>query len=267
MTPPSAPTVDPATAGPGHDRYEIQGRAVTLPCHVAHARAALGLFTADADEVAADLPTGLSPVLTRPGRTLVALMAVRYVDNPLGDYDEGVVASIVRPSTDPSPAASLRDVLAGRYGIFVHHMPVSQAFTREAGERIWGFPKTLDHLDLRLSDRRVGLRWSVDQPAQQDLAPDHDEDAVLELVMPRGGRLPVPPQSSVAHTLPDGVVWRTPLTMHGSGLAVRPGGARVRLGTHPIADDLRRWGVGPRGVASAWVEHATMDFRAAAPLR
>lgn len=254
-TAPTAASIDPATAGPGHDRYEIQGRTVTLPCHVAHARAALGLFTADATEVARDLPSGLSPVLTRPGRTMVALMAVRYVDNPLGDYDEGVVASVVRPSTDPSPTASLRDVLAGRYGIFVHHMPVSQAFTREAGERIWGFPKTVDHLDLRLSDRRAGLRWAT------------PEGEVFELVTARGGRLPAPPQSSVAHTLHDGVVWRTPLRMRGSGLGVRPGGARVRLGTHPIADDLRRWGVGPRGVASAWVEHATMDFEAATPLR
>lgn len=256
MTSAAAPTEpDPATAGPGHVRYEIQGQPVLLPCHVGHARSGLALFGANAARVADDLPSGLAPVVTRPGRTLVALMAVQYVDNPLGDYDEGVVASVVRPATDTDLAASLTDVLAGRYGIFVHHMPVSQAFTREAGERIWGFPKTLDSLDLRLSDRRAGLRWAT------------DDGEVFELTLPRGGRLPVPAQVSHAYTLHGGVVWRTRLAMHGHGLRVGPGGARLRLGTHPIADQLRSWGLGRRALASSWVEHATMDFEPAEPLR
>lgn len=246
---------DPTVAGPGHDRYQVQGRDVRLPCHVGHARTGLAVFGAAAGEVAADLPSGLSPVLTRPGRAVVALLGVQYVDNPLGSYDEGVVASVVRPSTDVDALASLRDVLRGRHGIFVHHMPVSQAFTREAGERIWGFPKTLDTLDLRLSARRAGLRWAS------------DDDEVFELTVPRGGRLPVPAQVSRAYTLHDGIVWRTRLAVHGHGLRVGPGGARLRLGTHPIADRLRQWGLGHRALATAWVEHATMDFEAAQPLR
>ena len=247
--------IDPATAGPGHARYEIQGEEVTLPCHVGHARAGMALFGADADRLAQDLPPGLAPVLTRPGRALVALMAVQYVENPLGDYDEGVVASVVRPAAEPGLTASLRDVLSGRYGVFVHHMPVSQTFTREAGERIWGFPKTVDTLDLRLSDRRAGLRWAT------------DDGEVFELTVPRGGRLPVPAQVSRAYTFHDGVVWRTGLAMHGSGLRVGPGGAHLRLGTHPVADRLRSWGLGRRALATAWVEHATMDFEPAQPLR
>ncbi len=248
-------TVDPTTAGPGHDRYVIQGREVTLPVHVAHARAGMALFAADATRVGAELPSGLAPVVTRPGRTVIALLTVQYVDNPLGDYAEGVVASVVRPSTEPGAVASLRDVAAGRYGIFVHHMPVSQSFTREAGERIWGFPKTVDTLDLRQSPRRGGLRWAT------------DDGEVFELTVPRGGRLPVPAQTSTAYTFHGGVVWRTPLSMTGTGMRVGPGGARLRLGTHPVADQLRRFGLGRRALATSWVDHATMDFQAAEPLR
>ena len=248
---------DPATAGPGHTRYEVQGREVRLPVHIAHARAGLALMTAHADAVAADLPAGLAPVLLRPGRTVVALMAVQYVDNPLGDYDEGVVASIVRPagSGDRDLVSSLRDLLRGRQGLFVHHMPVSQAFTREAGERIWGFPKTVDELDVRIARRRAGLRWT------------RDDGEVVELVVPRGGHLALPGQTACTYTLHDGVVWRTRLQLRGRGLRVGPGGARVRLGHHPIAERVRQWGVGGRALASAWVEHATMDFAAAEPLR
>lgn len=247
--------VDAGTAGPGHDRYVIQGREIALPVHVAHARAAVALYTADATAVAADLPPGLTPVLTRPGRTVVALLAVQYVDNPLGDYAEGVVASVVHPSTRSGVVASLRDVASERYGIFVHHMPVSQSFTREAGERIWGFPKTVDILDLRQSPRRAGLRWAA------------DDGEVLELTVPRGGRLPVPPQASTAYTFHGGVVWRTPLRMTGRRMRVGPGGARLRLGTHPIADQLRGFRLGRRALATSWVDHATMDLGAASPLR
>lgn len=255
MPPPSTGHTDPDTAGPGHDLYRIQGRELTVPVHIPHARAGTALYSARADAVAAELPSGLSPVEIRPGRTVVAIAAVQYVDNPLGHYDEGVVASVVRPSTEPGAAASLRDVVAGRYGIFVHHMPVSQAFTREAGDRIWGLPKTLDTLDLRHTARRAGLRWS------------NDAGEMLRLTVPRGGRLPVPPRTTTIYTVRDGVVWRTRASVHGTGLRIAPLGAALRLGTHPVAERLRRFDLGGGAIATCWVEHATMDLQRAAPVR
>lgn len=238
----SASTQDPATLGPGHDHYIVQGRPVDLPLHVGHARAGMAIHGADAAAVAAALPADLRPVSTRPGRTLVLFMLVDYLDNPLGDYAEGIVASVVQPP-------------AGRPGIFVHHMPVSQAFTREAGERVWGFPKTHDALDLRLSDRRAGLRWAT------------DEGEVFELTVPRGGRLPAPVQPGCAFTHHDGTTWQTPLTFHGQGVRIGPGGGRLRLGTHPVAETLRGWSLTRRPLATAWVEHAIMDFQPAEPVR
>lgn len=258
---------DVLDAIPGRDRYEIQGREVTLPLHVGHARAGIAAYGADAIAVESFLPPGLAPLEIRPGRALVLLQMVQYIDNPLGDYAEGVVASVVRsrdhatgPEVDGPLAGlagsieSLRAVLGGHHGVFVHHMPVDQAFTREAGEVIWGFPKTLDTLDLRLSDARAGLRWST--PTGE----------ILELTIPRGGSVTVPEGPGTAYTHAAGQTWRTQLTFRGTGARLGPGGARLRLGTHPIADQLRALGLSRRALFTAWVEHAVMDFEAAEPI-
>jgi hypothetical protein len=252
---------------PGHDRYSIQGREVTLPLHVGHARAGIAAYSADAIAVESALPTGLAPLEVLPGRALVLFQLVEYLDNPLGDYAEGVVASVVRSLDDATgpvvegplanvagPIESLRAVLGGHHGIFVHHMPVDQSFTLEAGRTIWGFPKTLDTLDLRMSDARAGLRWST--PAGE----------ILELTLPRGGSITVPAGPGTAYTHAAGRTWRTRLTFRGTGARFGPGGARLRLGTHPIADQLRAFGLSRRALFTAWVEHAAMDFEAADPI-
>lgn len=245
---------DPATHGPGHHEYEVRGQSLRVPMHVPHARAGMAVHACDTEALRGWLPDVLAPVELRPGRSLLLLMAVRYVDNPLGDYTEGVVASVVRESDEGGALASLRDVLAGRYGIFVHHMPVSQAFTREAGERIWGFPKTHDTVEIATRGHRVGLRWG------------DETGEVLRLALPRGGRLPLPARDGATYTEHDGTVWRTRLIMHGHGARVGLGGARLQLGTHAIADRLRALDLSSGALATGWVEHATMDVEAAEPL-
>lgn len=235
-------------AGARPDTYEIQGRTVTLPMHIARAQAGGAIFSASAAEVTTDLPFGLEPVLLRPGRTAAALLMVDYQDNPLGDYDEGVVATPVVRSGHGGGLTPLREVLAGRVGLFVHHMPVSQAFTREAGEVIWGYPKTLDTLEFRRRDRRAGLRWAT------------DEGEVLQLTVPRGGRLSLPKAPGMTWTFHEGQLLRTPLQVQLGGARFGLGGASLRLGTHPIADQLRRWQLSRRALATAWVDHAELWF-------
>ena len=252
--------VDPATIGPGHATYEVQGHPVRLPVHVEHARTGMAVHTCATAALIDWLPAALAPVELWPGRSMLLLMAVNYVENPLGAYDEGVVASVVREYGTGGAYASLRDVLAGQYGIFVHHMPVSQSFTREAGERVWGFPKTLDTVEIIGTERRAGLRWA------DEGGPNAPAREILRLTVPRGGRLPVPPQAGTAYTLHDDTVWRTRLTMHGYGARIQPGGSQLRLGTHPIADRLRAADLSSRTLATAWIEHATMDFEAAEAL-
>jgi hypothetical protein len=72
-----------------------------------------------------------------PGRALTMLMLVRYVDGDLGQYHEFGTAVMVNPSgsTARGPRA------LGSAAAFIHHLPVNQSFTLEAGQRIWGSPR------------------------------------------------------------------------------------------------------------------------------
>ena len=227
------------------ERYEIQGRTVALPAVVRDASSGSVMYLVDRDGAQKLVPDAFEPVEAAPGKTQLTLVIVDYRDNDLGDYDEVGIVFFVKPAGRPE--ADL--------GSYIYKLPVNQSFTCEAGCRIWGFPKTVDPLDVRLTRRRAGVRWS------------REDGEVFEMVVPRGGRLALPGQTACTYTLHDGVVWRTRLQLRGRGLRVGPGGARVRLGHHPIAERLRAWGVPGRALASAWVEHASMDFAAAEPLR
>ena len=46
-------------------------------------------------------------------------------------------------------------------GAFIHHLPVDQAFTLEAGTTIWGYPKVMADFTIR-EGRQFGFDCSVD---------------------------------------------------------------------------------------------------------
>ena len=234
--------------------FTIQGTDVALPMHIPTAGGALGLFAADADAVQAELPDGLSAVRLPGGRGVVAVMMVDYVDNPLGDYDEGVVAYAAHPSGSGGPVTTLRQLLRGRYGAWIAHMPVSQAFTREAGETIWGYPKTVDDLDLAHGAHPATMRWA------------RDGQDILTLSVARGGRVPGLPVPATTYTSMGGVVHATRLTARPRRVGLRLRGARLELGPHPVGVTLAGMGVRPVALASAWLGEVAMDFAPARPL-
>src|SRR2546429_561062 len=64
-----------------------------------------------------------------------------------------------------------------------------------------------------------------------------------------------------AYSCLDGVTRRTPWTMTPHAVRMRPGGARIRLGDHPVAQELRELGLdGAHALSSSTVGHLTMEF-------
>lgn len=227
------------------DTYEIDSRTVHLPLEIAAARFGVGLFAADPEAVAAALPDGLAPIHRPGGRAIVAVMLVDYRQNPLGDYDEAVVGFAARPVET--------GLIAGA-GLWIEHMPVSEPFTREAGETIWGYPKTLD--PLRIDDTRgeASIEWG------------RDGAQILTFRVATRGWLPLPTFRSKTYTLKDGRLFCTPLAVRGSKARVSPGRARVELGQHPVGQRLAALGLADRAFSSVWVERAEMRFEPGAPL-
>lgn len=244
-------------AAPSAAPRSFLGRSVTLPVEVRDARAATAAFVVDAAAARRWLPDDtLDVTQVWPGRTLLSLGAIDYRDNDLGDYDEISIALFVHPRRGARRGAlsGLADLFRGRLETYIHRLPVNQAFTCEAGRGIWGFPKTVDEIALRTEGDRLVCDWAqTGRPILRFEAPA------------RGGRT-LPDQTMTTWTRIDGRWHRTRFTQGGGDARVRPGGARLTLHAHPIADELRALGLPRRALFTTWMGHMHGRFEAPEPL-
>lgn len=191
--------------------------------------------------------SGLRVCRYLPGRAVVILMLVRYVDGDLGQYHEfGTAVMVNPPGSDARGPRALRSAAA-----FIHHLPVDQEFTLEAGQTIWGFPKVMADFNVR-DGRQFGFDISV--------------DGQLVAGMEFRPGLPVPPsfisrpQVLHAYSHRDGVTREIPWEMSLSGVRYRLGGARLWLGDHPYAKELASLGLPKRALVSGSVDNVEMTF-------
>ncbi len=235
--------------------YRVLERDVTVPMTVEHAVGGLLVLPGDARAIAAHLPDDLAPVRLPGGLGVVLLLCVDYRDNPLGAYDEVVVGLAARPvGMRGGAVVGIADVLRGRTGVWIEHMAVSEPFTRAAGEDIWGYPKTLDDLELDLAGRRARTTWR------------REGRTILAAEQPTAGVLPAPTLPVTTYTRIDGTTMQTGLRATARGVGVSVLGARVALGDHPLADDLATLGLGRRPLAAAWLSSIHMEFTEATPV-
>ncbi|WP_283138506.1 acetoacetate decarboxylase family protein [Rhizohabitans arisaemae] len=244
----------------------IQGRTVTMPVEVREATAGMATYLVRADAARAIIAySGLDVVEPLPGKAVCALAFIEYLDGDLGPYREFAVTFLVagpgdRPVRRDRLVPRVAEVFHPGAGAFVHWLPVTQAFTMEAGQSIWGFPKELADVDIRMRTpyKRCVLR--------------KDGRLVLDLLIKPG--VPVPggvagPWTGRrglavdAYTHRDQVTRRVPWVCRAEGVRARPGGALIRLGNHPIAKELSELGLPCRALMTGSVRHLQMTFHGA----
>jgi hypothetical protein len=233
--------------------FEIQGQTVKLPVVVRDASTAAATWLVSADAAQRLVPAPFEVARVLPGRTPLAIAAIDYRDNDLGDYNEVSITFFVRPKGAPAGlpyVGALRDLLGGRLGSYIHALPVDQSFTCEAGRTIWGFPKTVQEISIDADARRARCRLTM------------DGQHVLSLCIPRGGNRTLPDTDTTTYTLIEGVPHRTRFSQGGSGVGFSLGGARIQLGSHPLAEALRSLGLPKRSLMSMWTEHMHGRFEA-----
>jgi hypothetical protein len=216
--------------------YEIQGRTVTLPVVVRDASSGTVMYRVDRDAAQKIIPPEFETDEVTPGKTQLCIVIVDYRDNDLGDYDEMGIIFFVRPKGQPD----------AEVGSYIHHLPVNQSFTQQAGAVIWGFPKTVEELDFTTTEDSATCRVSM------------GGQHVLTLTVPRGGDAETPETPAVGYTLLDGAAHRIAFSRGGKQESTRPGGDGVslELGTHRIADELRGLGLPDlTPLLSSWSEH------------
>jgi hypothetical protein len=231
--------------------YHIQGREIGFPVEVRDASSGAATFAVSARAAQRLLPgSELRVAEIWPGRALCTIAAIDYRDNDLGDYNEVSISFFVRPPGEGGIPylGTWVDLFRSQLGTCILHLPVDQAFTCEAGCSIWGFPKTVQQIDLRYEAERVTC----------DLV--YDGEPALTLTLPRGGSRALPESTLTTFSYIEGVAHRTRFVSAAEGFGVRFGGAELRLGRGRIADELRSLGLPGRPLMATWMEHMRARF-------
>ncbi|WP_209923821.1 acetoacetate decarboxylase family protein [Mycolicibacterium lutetiense] len=221
---------------------------MTMPVQIRTAEQHMAVFSVDADAAQRMIDySGLRAYRYRPHRALVVLMLMHYIDGDLGRYLEyGTNVMVNRPGSETSGLRGL-----GSAGAFIHHLPVDGEFTLQAGRQIWGYPKVL--ADFTVHDGSpFGFEVSI--------------DGQLAVGMDFKPGIPVPsaftakPQVQFSYSHLDGVLRETEGQIGLSGARYRPGGARIRLGDHPYAEELAALGLPKRALLSSSARNVQMTF-------
>jgi hypothetical protein len=224
--------------------YDIAGQTVTMPVEVRDASAATVIFEVDAAAAATLLPDTQFTILeSAPGRAQVALGLIDYRDNDLGSYHEVGIILFVRPAA------------GGPDGSFITRLPVDQEFTCAAGNAIWGFPKTVEQIEVVEGDGTT--TWTLTM----------DDELVLRLTAPNSGSDVMDPMELVSYTLINGVPHSTAFTQGGSESSMAFGdGVVLELGSHPVSKELASLGLPAPVVISTWTGKMQATFQTPVPL-
>jgi hypothetical protein len=227
-------------------QHTIAGTVLTMPVRIRKATQHMAMFSVDADAAQRLIDySGLQVCRYLPGRAVVVLMLMHYLDGDLGQYYEYGTSVMVNP---PGSKASGPRALQSA-GAFIHHLPVDQSFTLEAGTKIWGYPKVLAGFTIR-EDRRFGFDCSV------------DGQLVVGMEFGRGlpFRLAPRQQSQRSYSHRDGVTRETAFEYTLDGVRTRFGAVRIRLGDHPYAKELASLGLPKRAMVSSSAANVQMIF-------
>lgn len=236
-------------------QYTIAGTVLTMPVRVRTAHQHTAMFVVDAQAAQRMIDySGLQVCRFRKGRALVVLMLMRYEDSDLGQYYEYGTNVMVNPPGTPASGATGLAALRSA-GAFVHHLPVDQSFTLEAGRTIWGYPKVLADFSVR-NGRRFGFDFGFDVAIDGQLAVSMEFRPGLPVPSAFTSRKQV--HNTYSHL--EGVTRETPGEMLLSGVRYRPGGVEVRLGGHPYAAELAALGLPKRAILSSSAANVDMTF-------
>jgi hypothetical protein len=229
-------------------QHTIAGTVVTMPVKIRKANQHMAMFSVDADAAQRMIDySGLHVCRYIPGRALVVLMLMHYIDGDLGQYLEyGTNVMVNPPGSNAGGPGALNAA-----GAFIHHLPVDQPFTLEAGQTIWGYPKVMADFTIR-QGRQFGFDVSI--------------DGQLAVGMEFSPGLPIPArftsrtQQNPTYSYRDGVLRETIGEMSLSGVRYRLGGARIWLGEHPYAKELASLGFPKRALVSSSAQNVEMSF-------
>ncbi|TBR18930.1 hypothetical protein EPO15_14780 [bacterium] len=201
-----------------------------------------GVFLADRARAQALLPAGLKALKAPFGRALVAVHCMEYKDSDIGPYNEVSLSIALKRGWLPltSLLQAARSVQSRVYHAYVRSLPVTTETALHGGLDFFNYPKYL--ADISFSETSGHRVCTLRDPATRDL--------ILEFQGRRIATRCGAPQDRdlmTLYTYPemDGRPRRAKLLVNrlecGSAYLR---GARLRLGSHPRADEFKGLGLG-----------------------
>jgi hypothetical protein len=239
---------------PGDRRFEIEGKSLGYPTLFRDGSSALGLFVVPL-HAAADLIRGsgfeVAPVA--PGKAIFTLSCVHYRDSDCGVYREISMAFFVKKhgQTRFIPyLGTLLDIVRDKAATYIWKLPVTTRLANDAGILMWGLPKTIEEIDFEISGGRATFNLRM------------DGREVLSYSVRAHGKRHQPPGASAVHSMFEGAPHVTYLTHEYWDMGTRFGDGLLRLGEHPVADQLRGLGLKRRPLISSWIGRLALNVSA-----
>lgn len=211
------------------------GAFIGLPVRYLEWSAMMAHFPAPAAALRELLPSEkLKPAELVPGTGIVSLAAMEY--RRIADvepYSEfGIMVPVLyEPSRNVPGLPLLMPDRFERFGLYVHHLPVTTEEARVFGVELWGYPKFIAEIGFEETDRVRRCR----------LRADGTSIATLEVAK---SATRTRPMDLFSYTVKDGRLLYTRIQAQGEMSTVRlRGGACCDLGDHPIAEELRALGM------------------------
>jgi hypothetical protein len=213
---------------------------VRLPILYADGTAMLAFFWVDPVQARRLLEgSGLEPLRFPGRRALLALGFYDYRETTIGPYHEVGSALAVVPAGAPSSGLAVLDLLrAGRRrraGFRILDLPVSAPFANAGGRELWGLPKFLTQIPLRVDAADVD--GQVLEPGGAAI--------LLRLTGAVRWRWPGPALDLVLYSDLNGRRLRTVVPVRGRFRFSSGNGVQLGLGPgrHRMAENLRALGV------------------------
>ena len=246
----------PAMA-PSNRSFKIDGRTLGYPTEFRDGQSAQGLFLVDAFVAnALIVDSGFRVAEVAPGCAVLSLNCVHYTDTDCGTYLETAQAFFVEKvgvDIGSGPARYLRtwiDVICGDIASFTWALQVDTLLAQQAGIQMWGFPKTIDHIEMDMSKNRASFTLNMDGLN------------VFKYSVRAEGKITPPPLATPVYSIFEGVQQVGTLSQQYSEASYRPGGGTLQLGDHPMADKLRSLGLPKRPIIGAWTGHLAFSMSA-----
>ncbi len=203
------------------------------------------IFPAPAAKVQRLLPSNkLKPVLLMPGTAMVALTAMEYRQiadvSPYNEFSISVPVQCEPTINVPGLPLLFNPLLSPqwykKFGVYIHHLPVTTKEAYDLGVEIWGYPKFVAEVSFE----------DIDQIRRCRLRAEGKDIVTLEV---KKLATKARPMSLYSYTVKNGQLLKTLIQTQGQyGITKFPGGASYTLGDHPIAEELKALRMGKMAV-------------------